>query len=288
MPHPGHAGDERPIDLARRARPEGFRQCRGRKARLRHQKATRGVLVETMHEAGALAVAAAKRFEHAVHMAHRAGAALHREPHGLVEDEHVVILVERDPFKEFSRLLGLARALARRCRRGERERRHAHLLPGLEPVLGLDATAVDPQFALTHDALNMAEGEARDDALRESDRRASLIRPRSRSSFARRACASLRRWGGAAAALARELSPPASFASCSGRPRAAPGTARARRAGARPAPAGARLAHDPSAGSSHASDPKETCRARKARWPIETGAAKSMRSSSAFSSDVRG
>src|ERR1700722_7974287 len=121
MPHPRHAGNERPIDLARRTRAEGLRERRGGKPRLCHEQATGCVLVEPMHEARSFAVAAAYRLEHAAHVARGAGAALHRKPHRLVDYEHVVIFVECDAFEEMARLLGLARWSARPRRRLERE-----------------------------------------------------------------------------------------------------------------------------------------------------------------------
>jgi len=58
---------------------------RGRKPRLRHQQAAGGVLVEAVHQPGTLALRVAQHLEHAVEMARGARAALHREPHGLVQ-----------------------------------------------------------------------------------------------------------------------------------------------------------------------------------------------------------
>ena len=56
------------------------------------------------------------------------------------------------------------RKLSRDLRRIELERRNANALPLLDPVLAVGALAVDAQFALTDDALDMGErqaGEAR-------------------------------------------------------------------------------------------------------------------------------
>ena len=120
-----HAGDQRPVDLARRARAEGLGQRRGGKARLRHQQAAGGVLVEPVHQARALRVGvrAAQGAQHAVEMARGAGAALHGEPHRLVEHQHVVVFVERDRLDEGAVLLRLRRVVARlrRARAGAAE-----------------------------------------------------------------------------------------------------------------------------------------------------------------------
>ncbi len=71
----------------------------------------------------------AQRAQHAVEMARGAGAALHGEPHRLVEHQHVVVFVQRDRLDEGAVLLRLRRIVAR-LRRFELERRNAHRLPG--------------------------------------------------------------------------------------------------------------------------------------------------------------
>ena len=104
LPRLRHAGDQRPVDLACRARAKCFRQRRRRKARLGDQQAAGGVLVEPVHEARALPVDTrlAQHLQHAVEMARGAGAALHREAHRLVQHHHVGILVQRDGFEEIA------------------------------------------------------------------------------------------------------------------------------------------------------------------------------------------
>ena len=120
-----HADHQRPIDLARRARAKGLGQRRGGKTRLGHQQAAGGVLVEPMHQARTLRVRCApQRAQHAVEVAHGAGAALHGKPHRLVEHQHVGIFVKRDRPDEGAVLLRLRRIVARR-RRLELERRNA-------------------------------------------------------------------------------------------------------------------------------------------------------------------
>ena len=137
LPRLRHAGDQRPVDLARRARAERLRQRGRRKARLGDQQAAGGVLVEPVHQPRALAVRVAQHLEHAVDMARGAGAALHRKPHRLVEHQHVGVLVERDRFEERAGLLVGFVARRARLRRIEPQRRNAHRLAGLQPVLRL-------------------------------------------------------------------------------------------------------------------------------------------------------
>ncbi len=213
-----HAGDQRPVDLARRARAEGLGERGGGKARLGDQQAAGGVLVEPVHQARALAVGVAQHVEHAVEMARGAGAALHREPHRLVEHQHVGVLVQRDRFEEGA---GLRRRLAlgrQRPRLVEPQRRDAHRLPGLQPVLRLRALAVHAQLAFADDALDVGERQSRETAPRESDRPACRIRRRSprrsgRCSSPRRRRLRARVW----VLPARSWTPPQLF-----RPRAAP------------------------------------------------------------------
>ena len=101
-------------------------------------------------------------------MACRAGAALHREPHRLVEHQHVVVLVERDRLEERAGLLSASLRGVARLRRIELERRDAHRLPGLQPVLRLGALAVHPQLAFADDALDMGERQPRKAGLEEA------------------------------------------------------------------------------------------------------------------------
>ena len=204
-----HARDQRPVDLARRTRAEGLGERRGGKPGLRHQQAAGGILVEPVHQPRALAVGVAQHVEHAIEMARGAGAALHREPHGLVEHQHVVVLVERDRFEEFAGLgLGLA---AGRARLGllEPQRRDAHRLPGLEPLLWLRALAVHAQLALADDALDVGERQPGKARLEEAvDAHAGFV--------ARSPWRSARRFDGGARSAAADVaaalvSPPCSW-----------------------------------------------------------------------------
>jgi hypothetical protein len=155
--HLGHTGDQRPVDFTRRARTEGFGERGGGEAGLGDEQAAGSVLVEPVHQPRPLAVRITHHLQHAVEMTRGAGAALHREPHRLVEHKHVVVFVERDRFEKFAGLF--VGRVARRTRPGliEAQRRNAHILPGLEPVFRLGALAVDADLAFADDALDVGE-----------------------------------------------------------------------------------------------------------------------------------
>ena len=102
-------------------------------------------------------------------MARGAGAALHREPHRLVEHQHVGVLVERDRFEERAGLLvGFVAAARAASAASSLQRRNAHRLAGLQPVLGLRALAVHPHLAFADDALDVGERRARKPRLEET------------------------------------------------------------------------------------------------------------------------
>ena len=113
-----------------------------------------------MHQPRPLAVRVAQDFQHAVEMARGAGAALHRKPHRLIEHQNVGVLVERDRFQELAGLfVGFAPRRAR-LRLIEPQRRNAHGLPRLQPVLRLGALAVDAHLAFADDALDVGKTQA--------------------------------------------------------------------------------------------------------------------------------
>src|SRR5258708_16348160 len=85
-----------------------------------------------MHQARALTASIAQGVQHAVHMARGAGTALDAKPHGLVEDENVVILVERDRTQKLTRLFFRFGEVSR-FRRIEPEWRDAHPPACLHP-----------------------------------------------------------------------------------------------------------------------------------------------------------
>src|SRR5262249_58501367 len=63
---------------------------------------------------------------------------------------------------------GAAGGGSARARLIQPQRRDAHRLPGLEPLLGLRALAVHAQLALSNDALDVGEGEPRKPRLDET------------------------------------------------------------------------------------------------------------------------
>src|SRR5262245_21070293 len=158
-----HARDQRPVDLARRARAEGLRQRCGRKACLGDEQAAGRVLVEPVDKTRALAVRPRRpqHLEHAVDVASGAGAALHRKPHRFVEHQHVSILMQRDRAQEVACLgVGLTVGSTRPFLT-ELERWNAHGLSGRKPVLRLGALAVHAQLAFANDALDVRKRKSR-------------------------------------------------------------------------------------------------------------------------------
>ena len=165
--HLWHPGNQRPVDFARRARAEGFGERRRRKARLGDEQAAGGIFVEPVHQPRPLTLRVAHHPQHAVEMARGAGAALHREPHRLVEHQHVGVFIERDGLEKFPRFVVCRITRCARLGRIEAQRRNADGLAGLEPVLRLGALAIDPHLAFTDDALDVGEAQTRGSAARE-------------------------------------------------------------------------------------------------------------------------
>ena len=149
-----HALDQRPVDLLRAARAEGRAELGRHLARLGDQQHARGVAVEPMDEHRPFAVLVGERLQHAVDVALRARAALHREAVGLVEHDDVAVLEQgHRPDR-----LGVLRVGA--PRRGRLRRRSFSggtrtASPELEPGRDLGALARDPHLALAHDLHQM-------------------------------------------------------------------------------------------------------------------------------------
>src|SRR5215203_962412 len=158
LPHPRHAGDDGPVDLARRARAEGLAERHGGKARLRDDEAAGRVLVEAMDEARLLALLVAQRLKQAVDVALRPRPALDRKAGGLVEDENVLVLVERDRLEKAALVLVAGGPAGRDLLRLEPERRDADSLTGLEPLLRFRPLTVDPELAFSDNPLDVGEG----------------------------------------------------------------------------------------------------------------------------------
>ena len=158
-----------------------------------------GVAVEAVHEARPLALSGERR-QHAVEVTPGPGAALHREPGRLVEDQERGVLVQ-DPGAQ---PVGVAlvddrgRALRRRACGGRLERRDANALPGAQAGAGLRAPAVDPHLTGAQQLLQPAVAQGGEVAaepaiepelgLVRGDRAqldpAHLSSPRARRSFA--------------------------------------------------------------------------------------------------------
>ncbi len=155
----GRAFDKRPVDFLGLPRAKGLAERRGRTAIFGDKQYAARVTVEPMHKHRSV-IALGERGEHPVNVPRGARAALHGEAEGLVEDEHVGVLVERH-IAQRARILGVG---ARRCGRGGRvqiERRDADCLPLFETRRGLDALAVDPHLALAADLGEMRERKRR-------------------------------------------------------------------------------------------------------------------------------
>ncbi|MCD6073094.1 MAG: hypothetical protein K0S42_3610 [Microvirga sp.] len=162
LPDARHTRNQRPVDLARGTGAEGLRH-RGRgKARLGDYEAAGCILVEAMHETRLLPVVASQGIEHPVHMPLSARATLDREPHRLVDDENVLVLIKRDRLQEVAVALILGRAPRDRALLVELQGRHPDLLAGRKPLVGLRPLAVDPQLALADDALDVSESQLRE------------------------------------------------------------------------------------------------------------------------------
>src|SRR5258708_12379469 len=98
-----------------------------------------------MHQARALTASIAQGVQHAVHMARGAGTALDAKPHGLVEDENVVILVERDRTQKLTRLFFRFGEVSR-FRRIEPEWRRSPPTRRPPPLLRLAAPSLVPHL----------------------------------------------------------------------------------------------------------------------------------------------
>src|SRR5258708_35276942 len=109
-----------------------------------------------MHQARALTASIAQGVQHAVHMARGAGTALDAKPHGLVEDENVVILVERDRTQKLTRLFFRFGEVSR-FRRIEPEWRDAPPLASLPPGLAGDPPARGAQLPFSAAALALGK-----------------------------------------------------------------------------------------------------------------------------------
>src|SRR5258708_31728410 len=114
-----------------------------------------------MHQARALTASIAQGVQHAVHMARGAGTALDAKPHGLVEDENVVILVERDRTQKLTRLFFRFGEVSR-FRRIEPEWRGGHRPARLPPVPARHPPSAVSPFPLSGPPLGIGKRQRRE------------------------------------------------------------------------------------------------------------------------------
>ena len=179
---PRHAGDQRPIDFARRARAEGLGERRGGKARLGDQQAAGGVLVEPVHQARTLAVAwiARHRLPSTPSRCRRAGAVSGRtaSPIGLLSTStssssySVIDLMKARSFWSLASSRGFGGSILSGGMR--------IAWPFCRRSLGCARLAVHPHLAFADDALDGRTIALPDNALLESGRAACVARRRRR------------------------------------------------------------------------------------------------------------
>jgi hypothetical protein len=140
----------------------------GGKAGFCNQQAARRFPIQPVHQPRLLSLGVTHHFQHVVDVSRDAGAALHRKPRRLVQHHDVGVLEDGHLLQ---RLQCLGRSFGQRARalRGvELERRNADALAFFQPVLAVGALAVDAQFALPDDALDVGERKAGKTRLEET------------------------------------------------------------------------------------------------------------------------
>src|SRR5690606_2094346 len=123
----------------------------------------RGVTIEPVHEAGFFALLVAPGFQHAIHVAVDARAALDGKAGGLIEDEDLIVLVDQHLGQHVAIALRTHGAHGRRrCALAiDTQRRHTDHLPRLDPAIGLHATAIDTHLTGAQKLLQLTEGKPR-------------------------------------------------------------------------------------------------------------------------------
>ena len=99
---PRHAGDQRPVELARLARLEGLAEEGGGRARAGDDQHAGRIAVEPMHELRLAPLPVGEGFQHGVDMARHARSALHGEAGRLVQHDHLRILVQDGGFEHLA------------------------------------------------------------------------------------------------------------------------------------------------------------------------------------------
>src|SRR5690606_11225721 len=155
-----HADDDRPVELARGAAGEGAREEGRRARRAGDEERARRVLVEPVDQLRARLAWLDQPVEQPVEMVPRLRPALRREAGRLVEHEGGGIGVDHERSHEGDLVVaqGLAPAPRRtRARRLPGERRYADDLPGLDPLAGRGAPAVEAELPGARPARDLAE-----------------------------------------------------------------------------------------------------------------------------------
>ena len=144
-----HADDEGPVDLARGSAGESLGEMARRPRRSRDQQGARRVLVEPVDELGPRAVIIGQPVEQAVEVVVGLGPALRCQPGRLGEDKGVRVGVDHHLAHQLGFLRG-QRVHSPLWLKGPRGRslgrRHADLLPRLDPVARRRALPVEPQL----------------------------------------------------------------------------------------------------------------------------------------------
>jgi hypothetical protein len=117
-----------------------------------------------MHETRRLVVAKPQRVEHGVEVADGSGPALHGQARGLVKRNDRVVAIEHERADKRRVAVGDRPAPAPFPvrRRGLPQRRHAHLLPGLQPESRLGPLAVNADLSGAQKPLQPAMAQCRE------------------------------------------------------------------------------------------------------------------------------
>ena len=159
-----HALHQRPVGFLRVALAKRRRQLLRRAARARHDENAGSIPVEAMHQTWLFALLAGPCFQHLVDMAADAGAALHGKPGGLVQHEHLVVLVQQHARQQLAIAGMLQLATSNRSALDglliDIEGRHAHHLSRLHAGIAFHAPAIDAHLAGAQQFLQRPEAEA--------------------------------------------------------------------------------------------------------------------------------
>ena len=134
-------------------------------ATLGDKQHARRIPVETMHETRTVAETVRHSGQHAVDVALGARAALNGDAEGLVQHHYRLVLEQDQALDEIAIAFGKTeRRHHRRASLGWQagHGRHPHLLPGLEPGIGLHALAIHAHLSGPQQFLQIAVGDGRE------------------------------------------------------------------------------------------------------------------------------